>query len=283
MSPPVSLYLFILRFLFSCPGVSTCSNRTSGPGCHRLQPPPCSRSWRSKAVAPKIQARAPVQVPALLHGVRDGPPLAAVEPCDFRVPSLSETRLWPSLVGGGACRSRVLKLEMGPLLSLSGWSHPLDLCRDLLRFSGPWNEPGKPGGGPACPQRKSGQATGRGGTEGDSVPKMVFDLNLKASVSQRKGRTFELGPCGSVVWTKGDSGRKGQEAHESLREEAVGPALCGQDPGCPVSLGSRVQTWALGPEPAFPSTCLWGPRTTHLGPQLGEGAGGQGHCTQWGH
>lgn len=164
MSPPVSLYLFILRFLFSCPGVSTCSNRTSGPGfATGCNPHRATRSWRSRSRCPQDPGPSTCPGPALLHGVRDGPPLAAVEPCDFRVPSLSETRLWPSLVGGGACRSRVLRLEVRTLLSLSGWSHPLDLCRDLLRFSGPWSQaPRKPGGGPACPQRKSGQATGRG-------------------------------------------------------------------------------------------------------------------------
>lgn len=174
MSPPVSLYLFILRFLFSCPGVSTCSNRTSGPGfATGCNPHRATRSRRSRSRCPQDPGPSTCPGPALLHGVRDGPPLAAVDS-----PVTSGSRLsvrlccGPSLVGGRACRSRDLKLEVRTLLSLSGWSHPLDLCRDLLRFSGPWSQaPRKPGGGPSSPRGNLVRPQEGGGTEGTQRPK----------------------------------------------------------------------------------------------------------------
>lgn len=58
--------------------------------------------------------------------------------------------------------------------------------------------------------------------------------------------------------------------------EAVGPTLCGQDPGCPVSLGSRVQTWALGPEHCVPIHLSLGSQDHSLWTQLGEGDRGPG-------
>lgn len=56
----------------------------------------------------------------------------------------------------------------------------------------------------------------------------------------------------------------------------MGPALCGQDPGCPASLESRVQTWTLGPENCISVHLSLGSRDHSLWTQLGEGGRGSG-------
>ena len=52
---------------------------------------------------------------------------------------------------------------------------------------------------------------------------MVFDLELDGVSVTEDGKDVRAGALWeSVVWMKGDSGRKGQEAHESLREGSRG-------------------------------------------------------------
>lgn len=132
---------------------------------HRLQPPLWDQVSEKQKQVPQRSRPEHLSRSHPPPWVRDGPPLAAVySPATSVSPLSVRFCCGPSLVGGRACRSRVLKSEVRTLLSLSGCSHTLDLCRDLLlRFSGSWSQvPRNPGGGPACPRRKSGQATGRG-------------------------------------------------------------------------------------------------------------------------
>ena len=69
MNPPMSLRLFIPRFLFCCPGVSTCSNRTSGPGLATGCNPHCgTRSRRSRSRCPRDLGLSTCPGPTLLHG-----------------------------------------------------------------------------------------------------------------------------------------------------------------------------------------------------------------------
>lgn len=52
---------------------------------------------------------------------------------------------------------------------------------------------------------------------------MVFDLELDGVSVTEDGKDVRAGALWeSMVRTKGDSGRKGQEAHESLREGSRG-------------------------------------------------------------